>query len=675
MKRLKIIAGLALAAIALLTVMACETPVTAEPTGRLKPGPGFPEGSSGTSNNGVPDPAYTGRRFNINNLPPAATWNALGHQHAYPDPFHFANGNKVVTAADWATRRKEIAKILQFYEYGEMPSIDPEILEITWQDSAGGGTCEISFKHKPSNRTWSVSITTTLPANASTANKYDPQTGTGGYPLYFGSSGANWEGGTANFPLNGTWADESNGSGNVPTLYGLNYTDPSAPSANSSYAWGMSAILTVMEGIDLNGDGTVTQDECGFGGWYNPNWVGLTGYSRNGKAAECIAAFAESRGGRRVGHASIGSAGSGGPAIERFLSPAGYQVSGSYADPFPLNGSGLMQFDGLIGKPWHMKKINNGDAIPGTSLQYAATSGGTSDDYRIVAVRGWSPYNETYDHTPESNGTNPATNIHTPFVGWQNSADSWSGIQSLSEGRNETPGWFSVRFREFADLHYGLDIDHVRGQEGRGKYGVLCTIPFDQHYLAALIPPNGVIFQDGFIVSRNNPESQFANWLIIDEVYKFLGEQEGDEQKYIWRNGFMLTWGTHGSNTGNEAADRNYHAMKIFKGEATTAVATADANFAKLRRPMFPVDDPIGRFDYYRMTWGRPGHPTIADRVRARVEPILPDYQAGITNLTGQGITGPRPGGEPYYPSNTPAHKGFKAMDWRGLIDQPEAIQ
>jgi hypothetical protein len=673
MKRFITIAGLVITAITLLTVTACETPV-AEPTGRLKPGPGIPQGSSGTSI-GVPDPAYTGRRFNINALPLPAVWNALGHQHAYPDPFHFANGNKVVTAADWAARRKEISKILQFYEYGEMPSIDPDVLEITWQDSAGGATCEISFKHKPSNRTWSISIPTTLPSNANSNDKYDPQTGTGGYPLYFGSSGANWEGGTSNFPLSGTWADESNGSGNVPTLYGLDYTDPSAPSANSSYAWGMSAILTVMEGIDLNGDGTVTQDECGFGAWYNPNWIGLTGYSRNGKAAECIAAFAESRGGRRVGHASIGSAGSGGPAIERFLSPAGYQVGGSYADPLPLNGPGLMQFDGLIGKPWYMKKINNGDAIPGTSLSYTTTPGGTSDAYRMVAVRSWSPYKETYDHTPESNGTNPATNIHTPFVGWQNPADSWSGIQSLSEGRNETPGWFSVRFREFADLHYGLDIDHVRGQEGRGKYGVLCTIPFDQHYLAALIPPNGVIFQDGFIVSRNNPESQFANWLIIDEIYKFLGEQEGDEQKYIWRNGFMMTWGTHGSNTGNEAADRNYHAMKIFKGEATTAVATTDANLAKLRRPMFPVDDPIGRFDYYRMTWGRPGHPTIAERVRARVEPILTDYQAGITDLASQGISGPRAGGEPYYPANTPVHKGFKSMDWRGLIDQPEAIQ
>jgi hypothetical protein len=660
-KKLRVIAGAVIAAIVLLMIAACETPA-ADPTGTLKAVPGFPPGNTSESNSGVPDPAYTGRRFNINDLPSPATWNALGHQHAYPDPFHFANGNKVATSADWETRRKEIARILQYYEYGEMPSIAPEDLEVTWEDSAGGATCDISFKHKASGRTWTVSISTTLPANANSSQKYDPATDTGGYPLYFGSSGANWEGGTANFPMSGTWASESDGSGNVPTLYGIDHTLPGSPSANISYAWGMSMILTVIE-------------EGGFGGWYNPNWVGITGYSRNGKAAECVAAFAESRKGHRVGHASIGSAGSGGPAIERFVSPAGYQTNGSYADPLPLDGPGLMNFDGLIGKPWYIKPVNNGDPIPNTSLTWAATPGGTSDANRVIAVRGWSPYNETYNKTPTSNGANntAATNLTTPFVGWQSPAESWSGIQSLSEGRNETPGWFSVRFREFADLHYGLDIDHVRGQEGRGKYGVLCTIPFDQHYLAALIPPNGLIFQDGYIVPRNNPEGQFANWLIADEIYKFLGEQEGDPEKYIWRNAFMMTWGTHGSNTGNEGADRNYHAMKIFKGEATTANAMTDANLAKLRTPMFPVDDPIGRFDYYRMTWGRPGHPTIADRVRARVEPILADYNAGIASLAAQGITAPRINNDPYYPNNTLAGRGFKPMDWRGLIDAPEA--
>ena len=684
MNKLRVTA-VCMAAIVLLAVTACEQP-TADPTGSLAVAPGAPSTGNPESpgyldpNAGTPDPAYTGRRFDINNLPSPAMWNALGHQHAFPDLFHFASGNKVVTIADWELRRKEISKILQYYQYGEMPSIAPEDLEITWEDSAGGATCDISFKNKKNNKTWSIQIATTLPRGANPADKYNPVTKTGGYPLYFGSSGANWAGGTANFPLSGTWASENDGSGNVPTLYDIDHTDPGAPSANISYAWGMSAILTIMEGIDLNGDGTISQDECGFGGWYNPAKIGLTGYSRNGKAAECIAAFAESRGGNRVGHVTIGSAGSGGPALERFLSPAGYSVNNEYADPLPLNGPGLMAFSSLIGKPWYMKDIANGDPIPGTTLQFVATPGGTADDFRVTAVRGWAPYNETYRQTRASDrgsATN-GTNMTTPFVGWQSPADNWSGIQSLSEGRNETPGWFSVRFREFADLHYGLDIDHVRGQEGRGKYGVLCTMPFDQHYLAALIPPNGVLFQEGFIVPRNNPEGQFANWLIIDEIYKFYGEQESsDTDKYIWRNGFMMTWGTHGSNTGNEAADRNYHAMKIFNGEASNTTATTDPNLAKFRTPAFPVDDPVGRFDYYRMNWGRPGHPTIAERVRARIDPILADYNAGNAALQTAGITGPRTNNVPYYANTDGSYVNtgskFKAMDWRGLIDTPEA--
>jgi hypothetical protein len=159
-----------------------------------------------------------------------------------------------------------------------------------------------------------------------------------------------------------------------------------------------------------------------------------------------------------------------------------------------------------------------------------------------------------------------------------------------------------------------------------------------------------------------------ATWLIIDEVYKLYGEQESnDTDKYIWRNGIVLTWGTHGSGTGNEGPDKNYHAAKIFAGEATDAAAMGDANLAKMRTPAFPVDDPISRFDYGRMTWGRPGHPTIAERVAARVDPIMTDYTAGETSRPA-----PSAGAPATHPSYTPTGPKFKAMDWRGLIDAPE---
>jgi hypothetical protein len=643
---------LATTVLLLAAMTACDNG-TMEPSGSFVPAPGLPigngtEGGSG----GIPDSSYKGPRFDINNPPSPSTWNALGHQHAFPDLFHFANGNKVVTLADWESRRKEISKILQYYEYGVMPSIKEEDgVHITFNHSgAAGATITVSYE----GREFSFTINTTLPAGADESKK-------GTYPLYFGSSGANWEGGTASWD-GGTFGGESDGSGAVHTLFGINTADGDAPSANMDYAWGMSVILTAMEGIDLNGDGEIDPEtEKAFHGWYDPAKVGITGYSRYGKAAECIAAFAESRNGHRIGHVAIGSAGSGGPSLERFLSPAGYKINNVPVDPLPLDKPGLMEFEGLVGKPWYMKKIQ----IP---TDAATTPGGNADEWRYKTVRGWAPYYEDYEGTP----TNYSTQVTTPFVGWQNPADAWSGIQSLSEGRNETPGWFSKRFQEFADLHYGLDIDHVRGNEGRGKYGILCTIPFDQHFLAALIPPNGVIFQDGYVVPRNNPESQFANWLIIDEVYKLYGEAEGDPEKYIWRNAFMMTWGTHGNNTGNEAADRNYHAMKIFNDQAGSG-SQADANLLKMRTPAFMVDDPIGRFDYYRMTWGRPGHPTIAERVQRRLPTaLIAEYEAHLPPAPASGVAqnAPRNDKPEGYTYDGPK---FRAMDWRGLIDEPEA--
>jgi hypothetical protein len=617
----------------------------------LNPAPGAPP-SSGASY-GVADASFTGKRFDINNLPSPATWNALGHQHAYPDLFHFANGNKVVTIEDWEIRRKEISKILQYYEYGVMPSIAAEDISIEWQDSSGGLTSAITVTNLKNLKTYQFTIATNLPG-ADPANKYSTETKTGGYSLYFDSgTSANWTGGTASFPT---------AQAQVQGLFDISSTDPSAPGEFSANAWVMSVVLTVME-------------EGGFGSWYNPNHIGITGYSRGGKNAEGIAAFAESRGGARVGHVTVGSTGSAGPALERFLSPAGYQVNGKYADPLPIGAAGLMKYEGLIGKPWYLSAITNDTPIPGTSLTHGATINGTADDKRFKAVRGWSPYFEAYVQTPVKDSVQGTVAVDgtTPHVGWQSSMEQWSGLQSLSEARNEEPTWFSGRFQEFADLHYGLDIDHVRGNEGRSKYGVLCTIPFDQHFYAALIPPNGMMFQDGFIVPRNNPESQMATWLIIDEVYKFYGEQESSNpNKYIWRNGMVLTWGTHGSGRGNETADMHYHAAKIFAGEADDTHALADSNLAKMRVPMFPVDDPVARFDYARMTWGRPGHPTIAERVAERLPPtLLTAYEAGEALRPAPSAGAPATHPAYTVPDGTPK---FKAMDWRGLIDTPENL-
>ncbi|MDR3284089.1 MAG: hypothetical protein LBS97_02795 [Treponema sp.] len=710
MKKFMFVACALMAALVFFT--ACENEA-ATPSGIYTPKGGIPGGGSLGGNFGVPDPSYTGYRFDASSfeaMPTTAVWNALGHQHAFPDLFHFANGNKVVTKEDWEERRKEISRILQYYEYGPMPSLREEDgVHITLSNSGDANT---TFTVTYQTRSFEFTINTTLPGTKADEDR-------GHLGLYFGSSGTNWTGGTGTFN-NATFASESDGSGPVCTLFGINHTDTNAPSGNMSYAWGMSVVLTGMEGIDSNGDGTIdAETEKAFRGWYDPNKVGITGYSRGGKAAECIASFAEGRGGAKVGHVAIGSAGSGGPALERFISPSGYRENNLPADPLPLNAPGVMDYSQLQGKAWYVKKVLDGQETPGNGPA-VVPSAGNADNFRYRTVRGWSPYFESYERSPFL-GNNED---NTPYVGWQcpsswysGNNGYWGGIQSLSEGRNETPGWFSVRFREFQDLHYGLDMDHVTGNEFRSPYGILCTIPFDQHYLSALMAPRGILFQDGLGVPRNNPDSQFANWVIIDDVYKFLGEVEGNEYKYIWRNGAIFTWGTHGSNTGNEAPDRNYHASKIFAdmdakagiagGEAlpdSGTVAPSDYNLFKFRDPAYHVDDPLGRFDYYRVNWGRPNHPSVADRVKSRLpDALIAAYEADEVNrpkpwtyggaqyntssdrvtvpnppVTGDGTTIPSSVTVTYTgwktPAAAPTVPRFKPMDWRGLIDTPEAL-
>jgi hypothetical protein len=699
--------------IAFVMFVACENPAV-EPMGIYTPAGGIPGGGTIGGNFGTPDPSYSGFRFDASSfatLPSVAVWNSLGHQHAFPDVFHFANGNKVVTKEDFLERQKEISRILQYYEYGIMPSIrEDDGVHITLENT---GASDTTFTVTYQSREFRFDINTTLPGTPA-------ETDRGHLGLYFSSS--NFEGGTATW--NGaTFASEADGSGAVPTLFGIDHTTPDAPSANMSYAWGMSVILTGMEGIDMDGNGEIDPvTEKAFRGWYDQNKVGITGYSRGGKAVQCVAAFAEGRNGTKVGHVAVGGSGSGGAALERFISPAGYKVAGIPKDPLPLDAPGVMDYSQLQGKAWYITKMNNGDPTrgPGSPPVVAPSLTTTADVYRYRTARGWSPYFEEYERSPFL-GTAEDT---TPFVGWQTPSSYWAGnqgywggIQSLSEGRNETPGWFSVRFREFQDLHYGLDMDHVTGNEFRPPYGILCTIPFDQHYTTALIAPRGLLFQDGLGVPRNNPDSQFANWIICDELYKFLGELEGNEYKYVWRNGATFIWGTHGQNTGNEAPDRNYHASLVFKDYDAKAgiaggadlpssgtAAPSDYNLFKIRDPIYHVDDPIGRFDYYRINWGRPGHPTVAERVARRLPQALIDaYEADEVNrpepwtyggeqynvyslrvivpnppVSGDGITIPSDVSVTYNswrtPTAAPNVPRFKAMDWRGLIDDPESL-
>ena len=525
---------------------------------------------------------------------PVSYWNGKGHNHKYPDLFHFANGNKVETIGDWKSRRREISAILQYYMHGRMPSIDPAIVNISYVDN--DNTCTITIRHIATGQQTDFVVTHTPPAGAVPGKMNNILLfGVGQVP----AARTGW--GTARF--NTTWAgSESDRGGTCATLYGFMPGAEDTPSVNMQYAWAMSVILTVIE------DG-------GLQGYYDPAKIGIYGFSRYGKAAMLIGAFAESREERQIGFTFVGSAGSGGPSLDRFIAQAGYK--GFAEDPLPVGAAGAMSYGDLTTIIWYQ--------------QYLTDTPAAGNNNRGV-IRGWTadtpgipPGSLIYDEPPDV--------IAKPFVKQTNDPagirDGFGGIQNLSQARGETPGWFSARFRTITDLHNGLDLDHDDAQTGRGTEGVLCTMPFDAHYIAALIAPRIIYYEDGYDTTRNNTEAQWANWLICDEIYQLYAEQRRNPS-ILWRNAIKL-----------------YHIPHMHQAyqnedeyELVTAIYAGRQPDAKFRTPPFPVDDPRYRWDFDRMDFGRAGHPTIAERVRRMRESPVP----------------------------------VKAMDTRGLLDNPEPL-
>ncbi|MDR2477466.1 MAG: hypothetical protein LBD18_06755 [Treponema sp.] len=547
--------AIVLAAFAVLfTLAGCENDVF--PTGSIEPRPGAPYGDEEG-----PLPV-----FDINNLPSPEFWNNNGHFHNLPDLFTFADGTKVQTTDQWESRRAEINKIIQYYEYGEMPSWPDEI---TWTDTESGNTITTVIHVKVGSMTRDFTVQVTLPAS--------PKTHNGKIPVMFQSAAAN---GFTNAQLNN--AGYATAGLNEDTLqpegtYGVDGMTPQAgivgelynwqrdinlPSCNIAYAWGMSVIIHVME-------------QGGFANKLDPKGVMITGMSRYGKAAVVAGAMAESPSGQRVALTVAGSAGMGGPLVERFITPAG--LNGGEGDP-----NYVETFNGAVGKTYYLK------ALPDSTNSSGANS--------VIAVKLTDPPT----HTATYNGRDEV---------------GWGFIQSHAEGRKEQGGWFNRRFQDFADLHYGVDMDHdlsANPDLGRSKHGWLCTMPFDQHFLVALCAPNGFIFHDGYRTRRNNPESQYLNYLAVKEAYEFLGKGP---------NVGIRLYDIPHSQPAYEFEDMANFADALFgiensaKGTNNQADVQAD-ELPLFRQECYPHDDPRSKWDYYRLNWARPGAKSIAQQVR-----------------------------------------------------------
>jgi hypothetical protein len=571
-------------------------------------------------------------------LPTPAALNATGHKNWYPDPFTFLDGGKVANAADWEARREELDAIMQYYWGGMHPSIAPDVvsIEFTAQGSYGA---RIVVTHLASNRDLTLTVSPSV-SNSPAPNSRALMLGVG--ETYTNVNGGN---ASALDIANIITASETARTSSVATLYGLTASDPDTPSAHMAYAWGASVIMTVIE-------------RGGFGGVFDPNKVYTGGGSRYGKASEVVMCFAESVGGHRLAGGLINSAGAGGPSIERYVAATGYKDGAE--DPLPpwdTTGSVSVSDADFMSHAWNIKTgITWGDGST------ASTSAST--------YRAWAPYNETYATTKAQGASAPpgtAGRTDRLFGSKQLSyTEAWSGIQTWPECYQEDMGWFGARLNQFTHNHADFNLDRVTSQPNRTKWGIFNTTNFDSYFMSMLRAPYTIYFADGYRVPRNNVESQFANWVICDEVYQLYYEDpksiDYQDDTVIWRNGMTMTDVTHLANASRDRT--SFQAFMDAYFEHKTGPNKYPAYGEMFRTPVFQIDDPVSRWEYYKMNWGRPNHPSIADRVRARIEPVFSDSDTGV-----YGTTGYIPGGH-----SIPSGSKYRAMDWRGLLDAPELL-
>ena len=200
-----------------------------------------------------------------------------------PDPFVFANGDKVATKADWTCRQQEIFAMMTQMELGTKPG-KPE--KVTGTVSGTG---------------ISVTVTDGGKSITFTASIKKPSGGTAPYPAIIGIGGASIPipAGVATISFgNDDMAAQQNpsshGTGKFFTLYGRDHP----AGALAAWGWGVSRLIDALEATPDAGIDTKR--------------LGVTGCSRNGKGAFVVGALDD-----RIALTIPQESGSGGAACWR----------------------------------------------------------------------------------------------------------------------------------------------------------------------------------------------------------------------------------------------------------------------------------------------------------------------------------------------------------------------
>ena len=536
------------AAIALAALFACQQGTSVE----LKPDQG---GSYSLLDDILAEPSL--KAFDINNPPEPSEWSEKEILNL-PDPFQKAGGQRINNITEWfpdsanihsidstrgtanLSRREEIRKIVQHYEYGYMPP-PPDHMEFslpgTWNwDSSTSGTITIRMwmgsaaTYDEATVKVTMSATYTLP---SVANGNNSMYGEGPYPSYTASQ-PTWGWGQVSMPIGEGSYDTTRIGVLFPALTANWATNADAPSSLMCAAWGFSRVL---DALDWAKD---QAEAAGSTRYLKPEWTMVTGTSRGGKQALVVGAFAESRRGTKVGVCFPNASGALGTSIERFLSP----VLNSKMDYY------LVVWDDGSGTP------------QGT---YAVLPEDTS-------------YTKIYTLGKDAKGIGLDQGFQTQHHAWTDSGGYWP----------------SYRNKQFMPLRTDLNIDKEGGK------GYLGSIPYDQHFLMALVAPRGLLITGGSLDYWNNPESNQFGYFAVREVYKFL---EADKN-LGWR-----WFDVAHSAASLKAAEVHEFGDAVNNGyDPDRDRDTAKHPLTKYRKTdVYPIADPRSTMDYARMYWKAPG--------------------------------------------------------------------
>jgi hypothetical protein len=202
-------------------------------------------------------------------IPPMPTYASLPNNAFFPDPFLFMNGTRMTTKAEWTCRRQEIAALAQEFEYGYKPNTPYSATT----GSRNGNTLTVTVNDNGTSMSFNASITY-------------PSTGTAPYPAIIGVGASSLNNSTLssqgvaviNLP-NSTIAQQNGGSSRGVGLFYNMYGSGHSAGAIMAWAWGASRLIDAIEKTPAAN--------------IDPNRLGVTGCSRNGKGALAVGAFDE----------------------------------------------------------------------------------------------------------------------------------------------------------------------------------------------------------------------------------------------------------------------------------------------------------------------------------------------------------------------------------------------